>query len=99
METVVCERPLVAPKDRLLGAEVVMNMKIVPAKPVQIYVCPFKRKKNKQANLPYAISMSANIAKRITIKNQTCPDWFPKCRAVVLINGKVKKIGMRRDIA
>jgi hypothetical protein len=36
METVVCERPLVAPKDRLLGAEEVMNMNIVPAKPIQI---------------------------------------------------------------
>jgi len=30
METVVCERPLVAPKDCLLGAEEVMYMNIVP---------------------------------------------------------------------
>jgi len=30
VEAVICERPLVAPSDRLLGAEVVMYMKIVP---------------------------------------------------------------------
>ena len=32
VEAVICERPLVAPSDRLLGAEVVMYMKIVPKK-------------------------------------------------------------------
>ena len=30
IETVICERPFVAPSDCLLGAEVVINMKIVP---------------------------------------------------------------------
>jgi hypothetical protein len=29
-ETVVCDNPFVAPRDRLLGAAVVMNMKILP---------------------------------------------------------------------
>ena len=38
IEPVVCERPLVAPKDRLLGDEEVVNMNIVPAKPIQISV-------------------------------------------------------------
>jgi len=32
VEAVICERPLVAPSDRLLGAEVVIYMKIVPKK-------------------------------------------------------------------
>ena len=32
IETVICERPLVAPSDRLLGAEAVIYMKIVPKK-------------------------------------------------------------------
>ena len=44
-ETVVCERPLVAPKDRLLGAEAVMNMKIVPTKAKAIQICLFLKKK------------------------------------------------------
>ena len=30
IETVICERPFVAPSDRLLGAEVVIYTKIVP---------------------------------------------------------------------
>jgi len=94
METVVCERPLVAPKDCLLGAEEVTNMNIVPAKPIQLGVS----KKKFQGNIPYAISKNASMAKRITIKDHTGADWLPKCRAAALINGKDKNIGMRRDI-
>lgn len=32
IETVVCERPFVAPNERLFGAEAVINMKIVPVR-------------------------------------------------------------------
>ena len=55
METVVCERPLVAPRDRLLGAEAVMNMKIDPAKPIQIYIFFFffKKSENVAYRMPY----------------------------------------------
>jgi hypothetical protein len=55
METVVCERPLVAPRDRLLGAEVVMNMKIAPAKSIQIYISFlfFEKSKNVTYRMPY----------------------------------------------
>ena len=38
METVVCERPLVAPNDRLLGAEELINKNIVPVMLIQIWV-------------------------------------------------------------
>ena len=93
MEPVVCERPLVAPKERLLGAEEVVNMNIVPAKPNEISLS-----KKKRDNVPHAISKGGNIAKRIVIENHTCGECWPKRRAAALINGKDKNTGMKRDV-
>ena len=86
IDAIICDRPFVAPSDRLFGTEAVINMKMVPTEEVSL----------SGDSLPYAISMKASITRSVAIRNHTAGEFFPLLLAIRLVTGTCEKNGGKR---